>query len=74
MKPIEISRLIVMISLNRNFLGTEITSDLCHIVKEGYISVIIGIPRTVDMVDFNRNFFEAINQESSTVSHGERKK
>jgi len=74
MKPIEISSLIRMISLNPNFLGTEITSDLSHSATEGYIPVIINIPRRIDMVDFSRNFIGAISQESSAVSHGEKKR
>jgi hypothetical protein len=77
MKPIEISSLIRMISLNPNFLGIRIIPDLSRTTiapKEGYIPVIMKIPRRIDMIDFNRNLIEAISQESTTLSHGEKKR
>lgn len=83
MKPIEIFKLSKMIALHPEFSAIRITinhkrstyrSFQAEIIPQGNVLVTLRIPRRFDMVNFFGEFSRALNQESSTMSHGERKR
>ena len=83
MKPDEIFKLYKMIAFHPEFSSLRISVNpkrsTYHpfqeaTIPEGYMLVTLNIPRRFNMVNFFGEFSKALNQESSIMSHGERKR
>lgn len=83
MKPIEIFKLSKMIALHPEFSSVRIAVNQkrstyrpfqAETIPQGNMLVTLQIPRRFNMVNFFGEFSKALNQESSIMSHGERKR
>lgn len=83
MKPVEIFKLSKMVALHPEFSAIRITINhkkstyrpfQAETIPQGNVLVTLRIPRRFDMVNFFGEFSRALNQESSVMSHGERKR
>lgn len=83
MKPVEVFKLSKMVVLHPEFSAIRIIVNQkrntyrpfqAETIPQGNMLVTLQIPRRFNMVNFFGEFSKALNQESSIMSHGERKR
>lgn len=83
MRPVEVFKLYKMVALHPEFSSLRISVNpkrstfrpfQAETIPQGYMLVTLDIPRRFNMVNFFGEFSKALNQESSIMSHGERKR